>query len=482
MNPRFLIPLWLSLVLALCLARPAGAICVDALKTVAGDSVEETWKPSSPQLDEWVKIGVDRALGPESHGLFPPSLRQVSRLEYARNQVFFGLFKLMRFFTGRKNESGEVDFLRAIESTQKLVKRLRLDFLLKGSIWNRLEAMLAHPAVRNSDQQVGIGAVTEFHKEFLSDIAADKAKYGEAFFDTETVAQGAINSFAIKLFARLNTRSDVWDRSAVNAIALLHPIVDSAMDKGLMGKATMGKLAAYLESRTAPQIETAHERLLFDYLARFEHAFPRDKSPGFWFSLQRLFSAQIESLKQKGQDLPPGEYYRISLDKGGLSTVLAAYTGLGPLSEKEYEFFYRSGGVFQLVDDMLDIKKDQAEGVKTEWTNARAQGKSLAGPMKALLKLENLIEQELPRASSDFLDPAAFQAVYSFSFKLSLFRALARQKDQKDPELHHLFKGRHSLPLSAIQTLMAPPAPTKLAPEGSDLWLLQQLIEMTDSY
>ena len=255
------------------------------------------------------------------------------------------------------------------------------------------------------------------------------------------------------------------------------------MDQGFMTKSTFGKLEKYLNQAENPLIESPYEKVLFEYLGRFETAFPRKQVPGFWFSLSRLFQSQVRSLKQKSAGLSHQDYYRIAQDKGGLSTVLAAYTALGPLTKNQYEFFYRSGGIFQVIDDLLDIKKDTNEGVKTVWTETIKNKKSFAGPIRELLAMESKIETDLDAMASDFADPEAFKKVYQFSFKLSLMRGLARQSQYLDAEAQALLKNRMSLSMSSLKQMLQPtPQKESNAPPGSDLWFMNQLMQMTETY
>ena len=355
--------------------------------------------------------------------------------------------------------------------------------LLRGSVFQRLNGLLSHSALMNDQGTRDLSQFASFQLQFKSDIAADRAEYGEKFFGSEMIAQGAVNSFAIKLFAWMNAKQTVPDRLAVNSIALLHPLVDAAMDQGWMKRETFGKLSEYLNHGTKPKIEDDYERILFDYLYRFEKPFPRSAVPGFWMSLTRLFATQVRSLAQKKSNMTTQDYYQIALDKGGLSTVLAAYTALGPLSPKQYEFFYRTGGVFQVIDDLLDIQKDQAEGVRTIWTDALSNKSSLAIPLQQLMTLEGTIEDDLPALTSEFTDPAAFAGVYAFGFKLSLMRGLARQSSVLDSAALNFMSGRLSLTLASFRKLMTvKPSEAQSSEEGSDMWLFDELVQATENY
>jgi len=444
----------------------------------------QAWKGDSATLDYWLRLDVQRTLSADqAEHIFPTSLRTVTTTEKIKNTVSLRIFQVLQFLSARSffKNSG-ISFLDTLSKISTRTKNSPFRFLVAGSVFRRIDALLSHPALRDQDGNLSLKRYATFQTQFMSDIRDDKIKYGAEFFDDEAVAQGAINTFAIKLFALFDNH-EVYSRQSANAISLLHPVVDAAMDKGSMTKETFKKLERYLVYAERPTIDSAYEHLLFDYLQRFEVDFPRDKVPGFWMALSRLFNAQVKSMKQKQSGFDEQQYYEISLDKGGLSTVLAAYTALGPLTQKQFEFFYRSGGVFQIIDDLMDIQKDQAEGVNTIWTQALSRGESFSKPLRQLLVMEKNIEDHLDELTADFANPKIFQNIYSFGFKLSFIRGLARQRDLVDAPATQLVAKNLSVSLPAIQSIMtAKSLETADGDEGSDVWLLGHLVRMTNAY
>ncbi|NCN95154.1 MAG: class 1 isoprenoid biosynthesis enzyme, partial [Bdellovibrionales bacterium] len=383
---------------------PQNAIhrCIIAL-TSAAHPID--FRPTSAKLDQWLEADIsDMKRLLKEQDVAPSSLRRVSRIERVRNEIFFSLIKNLNGFIARNSRNG---FVNALAEIVNKIEKSPFNIFVKGSAFARIKNLLDNPSILQENGGRDLRKFSEFQTQFDRDLAADKEQYGEAFFDKETVAQGAINSFAIKLFAFLNGNKSPHDRLSANAISLLHPIVDAAMDKGLMGKKTFEKLDRFLSDGERPHIEGHYEKLLFGYLYRFESVFPRNSVPGFWLAIKRLFDSQVESLKQISGEYSSEFYYRLALDKGGLSTVLAAYTALGPLTERQFAFFYRSGGIFQVIDDLLDIRKDLGEGVTTTWTNAIRNRESFGPPMRHLFALEKDFESRLNELSQDFDNPGA---------------------------------------------------------------------------
>lgn len=440
------------------------------------------WQPHSELLDQWIEVGVTTIRNSEV--VFPESLPVLTRIDRWRNELVYQVFKRLKSRALNSTQrNSNISFMATMSKFTKAALESPFRFLLDGIALRRLDAVLKHKGLSDGGSEIGLHKYSQYHLTYLNDIEKDKLIYGVNFFDPETKAQGAINTFAIKLFAELNQNQTVYDRPSANAISLLHPIVDRAMDEGVMTRSTFGKLQNYLYTGVLPFMETDYEKLLFGYLNRFETSFPRQNVPAFWMSLQRLFEAQIRSMAQKTKEIAEEDYYRISLDKGGLSTVLAAYTALGPLTAKQYEFFYRSGGIFQVIDDLLDIQKDLQEGVQTIWTQAIQNNQSFSEPLKKLLKLEAMIEMMLPELTQEFRSPEVFKQVYQVGFEFSLLRALARQEVYLDASTRGLLKGRLSLSLNSLKEFMSPNQINAFGePAGSDLWLVDELIRNTELY
>lgn len=297
-----------------------------------------------------------------------------------------------------------------------------LAVLYKGPLFDKVSALTAKMnASKGLPARDFLGSIDHFQGEYLADIDRYKAIYGEEFFTEDAIARGAMNAIAMKLFAQMHGQ-DAPNRDAVNAIALLHPITDEVIDKGQLDPKTMLKLTRLLEGR--PQTaESPYERLVFGFVESIYQAFPRDKHPELDYTLQRLHAIQLASNGQRfGMD--EEKMLRTTFTKGGLSTAAAGYIALGGLTAKQSGFFFKGGGIFQIMDDLSDIAIDMSEKVETTWTSPLRQGKSLLLPMRRFLHLEKTFESELDDLVSDFSDPAAYAWLYRFGYKVRLMQGL----------------------------------------------------------
>src|SRR5690606_15625006 len=80
---------------------------------------------------------------------------------------------------------------------------------------------------------------------------------------------------------------------------------------------------------------------------------------------------------------------------------------------------------------------------------------SFVEPLSRLLAAEKKFEELLPELTKDFKNPEAFAEVYQFSFKLSLLRALGRQRNLLDRKTMELVRSRLSLSLKSLNQLMS---------------------------
>jgi len=74
---------------------------------------------------------------------------------------------------------------------------------------------------------------------------------------------------------------------------------------------------------------------------------------------------QIQSQKQKEDNISRKELAAIIRYKGGYSSLLCRYMLDLPLRKNEYELWFQYGAFLQLLDDLYDMKKDFDNGIKT---------------------------------------------------------------------------------------------------------------------
>lgn len=82
-------------------------------------------------------------------------------------------------------------------------------------------------------------------------------------------------------------------------------------------------------------------------------------------ALQEVTQAQIESIRQREEDVTLDEIKTIERKKGCGTLLLFALEVNPNLSERRRRCYQELGYLVQLIDDFQDAKKDRAEGIKT---------------------------------------------------------------------------------------------------------------------
>ena len=78
-----------------------------------------------------------------------------------------------------------------------------------------------------------------------------------------------------------------------------------------------------------------------------------------------VHNAQVESKNQKSEGINHPEINNITLNKGGVSTLLFRSIFNEVLSGQEKQLMFKLGGLFQLENDIFDVYKDYIDGIKT---------------------------------------------------------------------------------------------------------------------
>ena len=78
-----------------------------------------------------------------------------------------------------------------------------------------------------------------------------------------------------------------------------------------------------------------------------------------------VHNAQVESKNQKSEGINHPEINNITLNKGGVSTLLFRSIFNEVLSGQEKQLMFKLGGLFQLENDIFDVYKDYTDGIKT---------------------------------------------------------------------------------------------------------------------
>ena len=381
-----------------------------------------------PALDPWIRDLIHGYSNEAS--LVPESFQHRTFWTRVKNEVFLRSARIyLTYFADLKpNQSIEQipDSASKIHYFLRQIDNSPLGWVLRGSIFQRLIGLTE---AKEPSHTAVLGTILEkirtFQSQFKDDIERYEQIYGSEFFTPEVLARATINTQTMKLFALVQGIETIPSRDAANAIALLHPVTDEALDKGTVSKSSIEKLSELLENQTPPSIKTPYEKILFGLLEYISRDFPPAQHPWLHSMLKQLHFAQLRSLMQKGE-ISDEDLLYLTFEKGGLSTAIAGYIALGGLTSKQYEFFFKAGAVFQLMDDLLDIETDLQEGGRTVWTGPIKKQASLLPPLNRFLAVQSHLESQLDDLISDFGPNTSFGDIYRFGFKLTLMRGLSR--------------------------------------------------------
>lgn len=155
------------------------------------------------------------------------------------------------------------------------------------------------------------------------------------------------------------------ERLASTCLGAITGMGDDFFDKDRLGEEDLKNLLTHPEGATG---KTAGEKLsLYFFKTAILNAPDRQRMQQ---SLFRVFLAQVESRRQKKNNLAPGEIKNITLNKGGVSLLFYRTVFSEQLEEAEERMLYSLGGLMQLSNDIFDVYKDITDGVNTLMTTA----------------------------------------------------------------------------------------------------------------
>ncbi len=155
------------------------------------------------------------------------------------------------------------------------------------------------------------------------------------------------------------------ERLASTCLGAITGMGDDFFDKERLGEEELKNLLTHPEDATG---KTAGEKLsLYFYKTAILNAPDRQLIQR---SLFRVFVAQVESRRQKKNNLTPEEIKNITLNKGGVSLLFYRTIFSNQLEEAEEKMLYSLGGLMQLSNDIFDVYKDITDGVNTLMTTA----------------------------------------------------------------------------------------------------------------
>ena len=88
-------------------------------------------------------------------------------------------------------------------------------------------------------------------------------------------------------------------------------------------------------------------------------------------AFDKVFTAQVESLKQKNKNINKNEIIEISFAKGGYSVLYYRSVFSNIMLKKENEAIYNLGALAQLGNDIFDVYKDHKQNIRTLVTTSK---------------------------------------------------------------------------------------------------------------
>lgn len=320
------------------------------------------------------------------------------------------------------------DLLGRIQAAIKSkTKESRVNAFFGRSAINSLSQITRNEMEKSGSAGFRIGLFQSFISDYAADIERYRREYpdGSRFFSDQAVKKAGFNRFALRMISELHGVAPA-DREAANAISLLHPITDDALDSG-MDKAeimkSMNKISKILNGEPVAS-ENSYETIVFSLIQKILRVYPAEKHPIVLRSLKLLHEAQLQTPNQKVDKIDYDQMLLLSLRKGSLTSELFAYLALGNLSPGQSEYFYKSGAVLQLIDDLLDFKGDLAEGNETIWTHAYRKEKSLERPLRSFLNLQKYFETQGADLLASSANGHQFNQGFNFGFKLFMISTM----------------------------------------------------------
>ena len=260
----------------------------------------------------------------------------------------------------------------------------------------------------NSRMRVMLSLANQTYEDFFADFSLLKSKYGDRLFTDTAFRIALMNVYAMRLFGKIETPDSPQNLQAINAAALLHPIFDGAEDSGQISKQTISKIAVALDGKTVVPDGT-FESVILSFIQTIYQQFPPAQHPLLRWLFLNLLQAQIASEKQKtSSDVSAPEIFKLTAMKGGLSTSLFAYIALGGLTDEQFEFYFRAGTLFQLLDDLNDVLMDHRDGIKTLFSSLNDPEAYVANLIRLLGLMQDLSVRTKGGALFDFLSISFF--------------------------------------------------------------------------
>jgi len=164
----------------------------------------------------------------------------------------------------------------------------------------------------------------------------------------------------------LNVKVGTRERKTLTLMAAITGLFDDFFDRSYQSSDRIKGLMK-LSPEFRPQ--NAHEKLFCDLVQEILIISPDKKRLNDFAN--RVFEAQVNSLKQKDPSTTWEELFNITYKKGGESLLFYRCSFSKTISEQEMECLLKIGGLIQVCNDIFDINKDIKEGIRTVTTEIK---------------------------------------------------------------------------------------------------------------
>lgn len=239
---------------------------------------------------------------------------------------------------------------------------------------------------------------------------------------------------------------------ALFAYGMLYPVTDNYLDSSTVSGEEKLRTARRLAQRLAGKrglAASAHERIVFRLVRSLEKERPRREWGSLYGALYRLQETQLSAIVQQapGASLTREQLLRLSMDKGGSAVVCDGLLIRPHLDAGAHDMLYGLGTIFQLLDDLQDMKTDSKVGDRTLYSLALQEGNQAQMVVMLFRYVERVISHL--KATRPFPATAHWDQIRS-CLELLILEAVAGQRSCFDRAFLTALENRSPFPLSFL--------------------------------
>ena len=220
------------------------------------------------------------------------------------------------------------------------------------------------------------------------------------------------------------------------AAAALHPAHDDYIDGASVEESVVQAIYDKIRGKSVDSSSLNLKiKPVLDLLDVVYRKYPPQNNPLLVDIFCQINYWQNESRKQKGL-CSTEDLLKISFMKGGYAFALYGYLLMGNMKTAQFRRFYSMGAVFQIMDDLHDIKEDIADGINTVWTQYITKGLNADPSLFGVAAVQREFERIIPNYKS-FRRPVFIRRLDLFGLRFDIlkFYLLASEHFSKDIKL-----------------------------------------------